>query len=222
MAHEGGVAIGILRVGADVEREGGRQVELRGTHQARQVLVRVCRSDRLQARLRRRQAGVLDGIGVDEAAIEVADLLLRTAVGGVCRNRLDDLPQIRARTLIQLSEDTPARAIGGNGVGVEPMAVGVPIEVVAGLHRLVVGAQVQAESPELRLALGDLGRRRGLETDHERSRAREASKRSSDHDRPTSFCLKFAERLRRTQSILRSGRGLQPASRRPAREERQT
>src|SRR6185437_11772947 len=92
------------------------------------------------------------------AAIEVANLLLRTAGSRICGDRLDDLLQIAAGPLVQLREHSPARTVRRDGVGIEPMAVGVAKEVIARLHAGVVDGQVQAEVAVLGMRWGRPGR----------------------------------------------------------------
>src|ERR1700737_3391674 len=98
----------------------------------------------LESRLGRSESIALDGFCIKVGAVEVACLLLRTALGRIFRKRFRDLPNLGFRSVGQFSERAPAGAVRGNLVGVEPFAVGVAVEVVSRLNSRIVCAQVEA------------------------------------------------------------------------------
>ena len=92
-----------------------------------------------------RQGGFLDGVGVEEARVEVTDLL-RIGADRRFRRRslLDYLPDIFLGLVVQRAESAVHGAVGGDGVLVQPLAVDVDEQVVLCARALVAVAEVDA------------------------------------------------------------------------------
>jgi len=78
-----------------------------------------------------RQAGVLDGVRIEEARVEVADLLRVGPDRGVRRRALlDDRAHVLFRLVVQRPKRPVDGPVRGNGVLVQPLAVHVDEQVV--------------------------------------------------------------------------------------------
>ena len=154
------VAVGILLVEVDPDAQRRLEREVRAAHEPRQLLVGAGVADGVECRLRGGEAEALDRFRIQVAAVIVADLLPvacgRRAVG----ERLDDRAHLIVRALAELVEGAPAGAIGWNLMGVEPVPVGVTVEVIARLHAAVTGRKVQSPGGDLRGGRGRRWRRR--------------------------------------------------------------
>ncbi len=139
------ITIRVLRVRDDPDPDGGCQIQILATHQTRQVFIRARCGNRAQSRLGWPETRAFDGRGIDKAAIEVAHLLLIGTRGSCPREILDDLAKVRGGPLIEDTKTSPGGPIRRNRGGIEPMAVGVPVEIVARLDARVSRAQIDAE-----------------------------------------------------------------------------
>ena len=112
--------------------------------------------DPRQGRLQRCDTGGIARRGVHVAGVEVADFLF-VAAGLQILARLqflDDRVDLFLGLIAQCVERTEAGVVIAELIVVEPAAVGVAVEIVAGLHRQVAIAQVDAETAQLRLGGG--------------------------------------------------------------------
>ena len=127
----GGAELVVL---AHVEAEAGAAALQPGQGQGRgQVLAAADGVDPGQGRLQGLEPGPLDGPGVHAAGVEVAHLLLQAAGGRLGRGRLlQDLLEDEPVAFLHLVEGAPAGLIGRDGVGLDPVAVGVLEKVLAG------------------------------------------------------------------------------------------
>ena len=165
LGDDDGVAVGVLLVRSDRQAQRREQRQVRAPHQAGELVVVAGPRDRIDAGTRGHDALRIDGGGVDEGAVIVTHLLRVAALGGIHRQRVHHFQHLRARALVELIEGAPAGAIRRDLVRVEPVPVGVAIEVIPGTHLGVTRAQVQSPGRDLRLrrrrgGQGSLGRRR--------------------------------------------------------------
>ncbi len=94
--------------------------------------------DRIERRLHRREAGLLDRVGVEVGAIEVADLLLVRALRGASRGRPSTICR-RRRSASSASTTNVPQDVRSAGIWFvsSQRADGVAVEVVARLHARV-------------------------------------------------------------------------------------
>src|SRR5207302_6058670 len=102
--------------------------------------------DAAKLRLERLESLGFDRGLVHAARVEVADLLLVRALGRhpIFRRPLQNLAQELAVPLLELAEPAPTGVLGRYGIFRQPSAVGVFVEVRAGLTTPVDARDVQA------------------------------------------------------------------------------
>jgi len=133
-----------ILVGLEAE-EGAHSHALQVGHFARQLRLALQRGDARQL-----QPDGLGSLGlhpllVHAGGVEVAHLLVDgVALGVVRRGLLQDLVQHRAVVFRQQAEGAPHHLVGGDGIVLDPLAAGVPVEVHTGVHALVHRIGVEA------------------------------------------------------------------------------
>ena len=153
----------VAAVGADVESEGARGiVELGAAEGVNELLHVRDRVDRRQTRQQGTDAKLVEPAGVHVAQEVIVDLLLDRALGGLhVRQVFDDAAHALVGTVGQHRKRAVVTAIGRQFETVEPETVGETEEIVAGPHRRILVAQVDAEGAKFgRGAGGGLRRRR--------------------------------------------------------------
>jgi len=151
-----GVVFGIVEVRCDPKSENIRRVVVGVVEgidicaellaeRVRERLLIVDGIDGIEMRLDGRESGLLDCGFIHVGVVEIGDHA-RTAAGGsaLFGGFFDDLRGALAGDLIEFGEYSDGAAIGGNLGALEPIAVGVMEEIVAGFDRLVDGGDIDA------------------------------------------------------------------------------
>src|SRR5204862_8161661 len=118
-------------------------------HEAADILVGAGGGDRLESCPGGREPGALNGVGIEVRPIEIAELAYVAAGGRILGQRLQDPAQLLQRALLKLIEGAPARAVGRDVTRVEPVTVGIAIEVIPRLHAQIAGTELDAPLPDL-------------------------------------------------------------------------
>jgi len=143
--------------------------------------------DAAKLRVERLESLGLDRRLVHAARVEVTDLLLVRALGRhpIFRRPLQNLAQDLAVPLLELAEPAPTGVLGRHGILRQPSAVGVFVEVGAGLAIPVDARDVQAVNTvgrsrsrgrRLPSSEGDANRAAGGQRDAERHQESKAGK----------------------------------------------
>ena len=176
----------VLRVLADVELHGvSHTAPLQSAYPQIHV---TCGADACDAReifLQRLHAQYIDARGIEEAGVEIADLLLIGTGRGTCRGgRLHDRAHRGFRLILELCEGAVVRAIRRDGRAVEPAPRSKCVEVVLRAHSPIEAVEIEA-GPQRRQG-GGCGARRGRRVARRRHRAGRQQQRTeecrSSHD----------------------------------------
>src|ERR1035438_5565521 len=115
----------------------------------------------VEFRLKRRQAKGVDALFIHASRVVIADLAGHAIAPGVwLGGLLQDPAQGLPVALFQLVEAPPAPLIGGNGIGLQPVAASVLVEILAGIGGFIDGLDVETDHGRVgRRWLGERGAR---------------------------------------------------------------